>query len=159
MKAAVVAVLALLGCGATLPKNARPGPTSVVIEHYSVDVPAGYSIAEVGPKEDFDLYLIISVRSPRKRLGLYIGNHPSFPAYKWGRRAREETKTDVSLEEFEYDGQKMEGLMTFSGLTYKTQSHSPFPRVHYFTNDADAADAKRFAEIVRSIRVTKPHLE
>jgi len=53
----------------------------------------------------------------------------------------------------------MEGALTFSGLSYKATTQSPYTRVHYFAADLDPTTAQVFADIVRSIRVARAHLD
>ena len=54
---------------------------------------------------------------------------------------------------------RMEGVLTFSGLSYKATPHSPYTQIHYFATDVDPSTARIFADIVRSIRVARAHLD
>jgi len=135
--------------------------TTRSINHYDVDVPAGFVITDRSPRRaDFDLYEV-SGGSSGAKLQLYFGNHPRFPTYKWAGAPRAESQDGRSAKEYPYSPaeKRMEGVLTFSGLSYKATPHSPYTQIHYFATDVDPSTARIFADIVRSIRVARAHLD
>jgi hypothetical protein len=131
------------------------------MNHYDLDLPAGYAVKDITPPlADFELYEISGSRAGA-RLGLYFGNHPQFPKYEWAGPPRSESKKGRTSQQYPYSSKerRMEGRIMFDGLSYKTTAHSPYTYAHYFATDVNADEARIFEEIVRSIRVARPHLD
>jgi len=134
--------------------------TTRSINHYDVDLPTDFAIEDRSPRRaDFDLYEITAGRSGAK-LVLYVGNHPSFPKFKWAGAPVSESRDGRSAKEYRYSPaeKRMEGVLTFSGLSYKA-TESPYTHVHYFAADVDPSAARLFEDIIRSIRVARAHLD
>ena len=127
--------------------------------HYSIEIPAGYVVKDVSPPMmDFDLYQLVDGRG-KARCGLYFGNAPQFPFYKWGSKSPVESREAGRMKKAFQSSTRMEGVLEFSGLTYKTTPYTPFSMIHYFADGLSADDIKAFSAMVNSIHVTKKHLE
>ena len=54
------------------------GQVVQVVEHYAIDVPAGFALKDVSPRDmDFDLYALVDKRTGAVKGTVYIGNAPS----------------------------------------------------------------------------------
>lgn len=136
--------------------------TTYSINHYDIDISAGYRIGHLErPVDDFDLYEVRPLGRNSPRLLLYFGNHPRFPRLKWSTAAVVASKDGETTKTYSFSEKypQIEGLMTFDGLTYKDSGASPFTCVHYFATGLTDATARAFDEIVKSIRVSKRHLD
>lgn len=145
-----------------MPLAAAPDHTPQSINHYEVDIPAGYEIQNVTPpRADFDLY---EVHHDGKRAGiltLYFGNFPGFPELKWPGPPHVQVRHGATFKMYPYSrgSRQMEGLIMFGGLTYKKSPGSPFSLIHYRAKDIEDNEARDFAAIIKSIRVSKQHLD
>ncbi len=130
-----------------------------VIEHYAIAVPAGYVLKDVSPKlMDFDLYALADQRTGSVKCTLYVGNHPAFPKFRWSGRPTESGRSGGTRKEFR-SPDRVEGLMNFSGVTYKNTPGSPFETIHYFADHLSAHEMKVVTAVLDTIRIAKPHLE
>jgi hypothetical protein len=93
--------------------------------------------------------------------GLYFGNAPDFPTFKWKTLPYEEKVGNLTKRTFKYresDG-SIEGVLIFTGLSYGSSTQSPYTQVHYFAEGIDKKTAETVIEIISSLRVVEPHLE
>jgi hypothetical protein len=135
------------------------GGTVQVVEHYAIEVPAGHVLKDVSPKLiDFDLYALTDTHTGRVKCTVYFGNAPSFPELRWSGRPTESKQSTGTRKEFR-GPDRIEGLMTFHGLSYKRTPFSPVGSIHYFADHLTAGDVKLVATMVDSITVAKKHLE
>jgi hypothetical protein len=131
----------------------------VQVAHYSIEVPAGYRLTEASTERaDFDLYALTSRDGKITICTLYFGNAPRFPVRKWGGKPVETKERDRVAKTFR-SANTLEGVITFSGLTYKDTSSTPFGTIHYFSGALDPAEMKVVQRLVDSIQVTQPHIE
>ncbi len=70
----------------------------------------------------------------------------------------ESSSGDRTRSEFR-SADRIEGLMTFQGLTQKKLSPSPFGMIHYVADHLRAADLEAVTALVDSIRLVKKDLE
>jgi hypothetical protein len=130
-----------------------------VVEHYGIEVPAGYILKDVSPKQmDFDLYALADTRTGSVKCTLYFGNAPAFPKLRWSGKPTESRQHGASRKEFR-SSDRIEGLMNFDGLSYKGVPASPFESVHYFADHLSTADVKLVATMVDSITIAKKDLK
>lgn len=133
--------------------------TSITLEHYSIEIPAGYELEDVSPMGDFDLYQVTRRGSKSVVCGLYIGNFPSFPKLDWGSqrsvRTMGDNRTTVALQRPD----AMEGVIRFSGLTYKGSTGTPWQAIHYMCDRLDEVGAKEMAAMIASIKVVRPDVD
>jgi hypothetical protein len=137
------------------------GPTSSSIEHYSIEVPAGYEAKDVSPPMmDFEVYRVARQHSNGVACGLYLGNAPGFPKLRWSSKKPVETKGDGRITKaFERPG-ALEGLIEFSGLTYKdSKIGSPFTFIHYWCDKLDEGSGRDMLKMIASIKVARAHLD
>jgi hypothetical protein len=153
----MIGILALI-LVATPPAPSARGAVQVV-EHYAIEVPADYTLKDVSPKiMDFDLYALAEKRTGIVKCTLYVGNAPAFPKLRWSGKPTESTQNLGTKKEYR-SSDRIEGLMTFQGLTYKDSAGSPFTSLHYFADHLSAADLKVVAAMVGSISIAKKDLK
>ena len=141
--------------------GSAPAAASLILQHYSIEIPAGYEAKDVSPPTmDFALYQVTRRGSKRLACSLYLGNSPNFPELHWsGRKAVETKSDDHTTTAFQRQG-AIEGVMSFSGLTYKEQrSGSPWTSVHYLCHDLDQAGMRDMLRMIASIKVVRPHVD
>lgn len=132
-----------------------------LVNHFSIDIPHGYIVKDVTPAmADFQL---IEIRLPGRKgnkMSVYFGNAPSSPQYDWV-DVIPETDLDKSPLNWhryrERDG-SLEGLRSFTGLTYGGTPQSPYTQIHYFGKGINRRTAKQFEDMVTSIKVVRPNL-
>jgi hypothetical protein len=162
----LAAVVFAFGCASTDPRHdpasgsSAGAVTSISIAHYSIEIPAGYEVKDVSPPmTDFELYRV--TRHGREKLGcgLYFGFAPKFPQLQWSGQP-EQTKGDKrSTRAFQRSG-AIEGLIEFSGLTYKnSRIGSPFRMIHYACDRLDEGAARDMLKMIASIKVTRAQLD
>jgi len=150
-------VLALILLAA--PPAPASGAAVQVIEHYAIEVPPGYALKDASPQlMDFDLYALTDQRTGAVKCTLYFGNAPQFPKLRWSGRPVETKQGGGTRREFR-SPERIEGLLTFEGLSYKNVPFSPFESIHYFADHLSAAEPKAVAAMVDSVRVAKKKLE
>jgi hypothetical protein len=141
---------------------APPAPTAGRVQtfnHYAIEIPAGYVVKDVSPPmTDFDLYQLIDGKG-KVKCGLYFGNAPKFPTYKWGSKLPVETRDASRAKKAFQSSTRMEGVLKFSGLTYKTTPDTPFSMIHFFADGLSTDEIKAFSAMVDSIHVVQKHLE
>ena len=131
------------------------GPVVQMVEHYAIEVPAGYTLKDVSPKLiDFELFALVDKRTSATKCTLYIGNFPSFPKLRWAGSPTESKGSDRTRREFR-STDRIEGVMTFTGVTYQDSTGSPFTSIHYFADRLSGAEIKVVTAMVDSIRVAK----
>jgi hypothetical protein len=166
-KMMLLAVFCLVGIGGGVAaKEGRMDvnkPERRVFRHYSVEIPDEFVLERVSrPFMDFDLYRIVA-KTPNKILGeLFFGNHPAFPHLLWpGMVAKEKTEKGGTTKEFPFDPARgqMEGMMCFPGLTYKDIEYSPWTCVYYYAAEINSDEAAEMNNMIKSIRVVKPHVD
>jgi hypothetical protein len=152
----MAATLALVFLAAT----AAPGESKMqVIEHYAVQVPAGYILKDMSPKMmDFDLYALTESSSGEVKCTLYVGNDPRFPRFRWSGKPIESSPAGGTRKEFR-SADRIEGLLTFKGVTYGNSLPSPFQTIHYFADHLSAIDMKVVTALVDSVSVVKKDLK
>lgn len=153
----MIAILALvLAAASTMPGT---GPVVQVVEHYGIEVPAGYVLKDVSPRmTDFSLYALTEKRTGKVSCTLYVGNHPDFPKLRWSGKPVKARQSGGTRKEFRSSDQ-IEGLMTFPDVTYRGSEGSPFQTIHYFADHLRALDMKAVTAMVDSISVAKKDLE
>lgn len=153
----MIAILALvLTSAAPLPGD---GPVVQVVEHYGIEVPAGYVLKDVSPKMmDFDLYALTEKRTGKVKCTLYVGNHPAFPKLRWSGKPVETRQSGGTRKEFR-SSDRVEGLMTFLDVTYKDSGGSPFQTIHYLADHLRAPDLEVVTAMLDSISVAKKELK
>ena len=130
--------------------------------HYSIHLPSGYILQDVTLQmADFELFEVVNKENPSDKMNLYIGNHPHFPGYDWKESSSESTGENVKKTFYNYrqsDG-ALEGMLVFSGLSYRGSAHSPYSRIHYFAKTVNGEASDRFLKIIASIEVVEPDLK
>src|SRR5690242_8511645 len=96
-----------------------------IVAHYSFDVPSGYRLKIASRCEDFDLYALTRRDDKKTLCTLYLGNAPRFPIRKWEGKPVETTERGRTRRSFR-SSNAIEGVITFSGLTYKDTPFTPF---------------------------------
>jgi hypothetical protein len=133
----------------------------VEINHYSIHVPSGYVLRDITPQmADFELFEIVNKDDRSDKLSLYFGNFPQFPSYDWKESPTESAGAGVKKTFYNYrksDG-SLEGVLVFSGLSYRHSAYSPYSRIHYFATAVSSEASDRFLKIIASIEVVKPNL-
>jgi hypothetical protein len=130
-------------------------PVAQIVEHYAIEVPAGYALKDVSPKLiDFELFALVDKRTRSTKCTLYIGNFPSFPMFRWAGSPIESKGSDRTRREFR-SAHRVDGLMSFRGVTYQDSAESPFTSIHYFADHLSRAEIKIVTAMVDSIRVAK----
>ena len=130
-----------------------------VVEHYAIEVPAGYVLKDVSPKlMDFDLYALADQRTGTVKCTLYVGNHPAFPKFRWRGKPIESGRNGETRKEFR-SSDRVEGVMNFSGVTYKNTPGSPFETIHYFADHLNAHEMQVLTALLDSIHIARAHLE
>jgi hypothetical protein len=163
-RAGLAVTVFALGCStadARLVEGQRisTGATSITMAHYSIEIPAGYEARHVPVRADFDLSQVGRRGSSKVSCGFYLGNFSQFPQGHWGRRKPLETRGENrTTTTFQCPG-TLEGLITFSGLSYKKSGDSPWTTVHYFCDDLDESGMKDMLGMVDSIKVVRPHVD
>jgi hypothetical protein len=108
---------------------ATPPSTSISVEHYSIQIPGGYEAKDVSPPM------------------------MDFEVYRVTRQR--EGRTTKALQR----PGALEGLIEFSGLTYKESSRgSPFTFIHYWCEALDEGARRDMLGMIASITVARPHL-
>ena len=149
--------LALLAAGPA--PASGTSPTRTQIEHFSVEVPAGYELKDSSPRMmDFDLYDLIDLKTKKARCRLYVGNHPNFPLFTWANAPTVSRTADREQTDFR-SATRVEGKIKFSGLTYKKQSYSGWTIVHYMAENLSEPEVQLIGRMIASIAVTRPHLD
>jgi hypothetical protein len=145
---------------AAAPALAAPAAGRVqTFNHYAIEIPAGYVVKDVSqPMMDFDLYQLVDGKGKAK-CGLYFGNFPQFPTYKWGTTPPVETRDASRTKKAYQSSTRMEGVLQFSGLSYKMLPNTPFSLIHYFADGLSAEELKAMSAMVDSIHVVQKHLE
>ena len=159
-RAAAITLLAGWSVMSIAIDDAHAKARAFAVTHYDLDVPDAYSLHDVSPPQsDFALYVVESKTSHAK-LGLYFGNSPGFPKLKWEGALVTTSSTNKTSKDFPYRVQKrqLEGLMTFTGLRFRSSRMTPFSSIHYFASDVNSDDGKAFTGIVQSIRVARATL-
>lgn len=133
------------------------------INHYVFVVPPGYEVQDVSPEMmDYQILNIRNTADPIAVFRIYFGNHPRFPIFEWDVPPVEKSLgKDCTMRMFEYrerDG-AIEGVLHFTGLSYKDLSISPYTCVHFFAQGIDKASAEQLMTVVSGLRVAEPHLE
>jgi hypothetical protein len=153
----MIASIVLAALGAS---SAAPAVTSITVTHYSIEIPLGYEARDVSPPMmDFDLYSITRRGSKRVACTLYFGNHPQFPKLRWPSQKPVETKSDKRTTKAFQRSDAIEGLIEFSGLTYKSSGHTPWTLIHYFCDGLDELAVRHMVGMISSIKVVQPHVE
>ena len=150
-------LLGPLGCAAQAVVGPPLNPGRHVIHHYSVELPAGYTMQHVWPKMDFDLYVVIARDDEMRKCTLYFGNFPSFPKFQWSGEPTVTSANGWTRKEFR-SLEKIEGLVSASGLTYRG-SFTPFSRVHYYCHDLRPGEVSTFSAMMDSLRIAKPVIQ
>lgn len=131
------------------------------INHYSIQLLSDYVLVDVTPKmADFELVEVVNKEHPDDKLSIYFGNAPHFPAYDWKESPSESEGEGMRKTTYNYrqrDG-AMEGMLVFSGLSYRGSKHSPYSRIHYFANAVNKETSDRFLKVIESIRVVRPNI-
>jgi hypothetical protein len=136
-----------------------PNPTAISVEHFSIEIPPGYEAGEASPPMmDFDLYRVTRRGSKAVACVLYFGNAPNFPQLHWSEKPIE-TKGDQRITKAHQRRGAIEGLLKFSGLSYKSQTGSPFTFIHYAGEKLDDVAIKDMLKMIASIKVVRPHLD
>jgi hypothetical protein len=150
-------VLALF---AATPAAAAPtAGDAQTFNHYAIKIPAGYVVKDVSPPMmDFDLYQLVDGKGTVK-CGLYFGNAPRFPIYGWGSKSPVDSGDASRMKKAYQSSTRMEGVIEFSGLTYKGLPATPFSKIHYFADRLSADDVKALSAMVDSIRVVEKDLK
>ncbi|MFL6710078.1 MAG: hypothetical protein ACJ8HI_17900 [Massilia sp.] len=133
-----------------------------LITHYCIKLPAGYSLKNITPPAaDFELLELYRSKDRNEKLTVYFGNAPSFPVYDWGNSSPMQKRHEVARTWLEYDGKNgaIEGVLNFSGLSYRGSSQSPYSQVHYFGRGLDAESGAQLKAIIVLITVFKPILD
>ena len=134
----------------------------VKINHYSVHLPSGYVMQDITPQmADFELIEVVNKENPGDKMNLYFGNHPHFPGFDWKEAPSESEGVGVKKTIYNYrqsDG-ALEGMLVFSGLSYRGSAHSPYSRIHYFAKAVNGEARDRFLTIIASIEVDEPNLK
>jgi hypothetical protein len=153
----MMGILALvLTSAATVPADGR---VVQQVEHYAIEVPAGYVLKDVSPKMmDFELYALTEKRTGKAKCTLYVGNQPAFPKLRWSGKPVESRQSGGTRKEFR-SSDRVEGLMTFQDVTYKDSGGSPFQTIHYFAEHLSAPDMTVLAAMLDSITVTRKELK
>jgi hypothetical protein len=148
-------VLAAVAATATAPTS-----NSISIAHYSIEIPVRYEAKDVSPPMmDFQLYRVTRQGSKSVGCVLYLGFAPRFPQLHWSGKPVETKGDERTTKAFQRPG-ALEGLIEFSGLTYKNErSASPFRIIHYACDKLDESAAKDMLRMIASIRVTRAHLD
>jgi hypothetical protein len=129
-----------------------------VIEHYAVQVPAGYVLKDVSPKlMDFELYALTDSRSGEVKCTLYVGNNPRFPTLRWSGNPSQSHQGAGTRREFR-SADRIEGVMMFERVS-KSSLMSPFQVIHYFADHLSAVDMKAVAALVDSVIVVHQDLQ
>jgi hypothetical protein len=154
------ALLAISG-GGCMNMAFGKGLSEKKINHYSLQIPHDYRMRDITPPMmDFELYEVHKVGNPKVKFDIYFGNNPSFPKFKWKEESLNSTKDNCSTKVFKYrksDG-AIEGLLSYSGLSYKGSNQSPYTTIHYFASGLSEKEADVLLGIISSIKVVKPNL-
>jgi len=142
------------------PGTSAPAATSIAVAHYLIEIPANYEAKNMSPMSDFDLYRVRHKRWWGADCILYFGNFPSFPKLPWGShqvvQARSDDRTTTA---FQRPG-AIEGLIKFSGLSYKdSKAGSPWMSIHYLCDGLDEVEMKDLLGMISSITVVRPHVD
>ena len=130
-----------------------------MVGHYSIEIPPGYEARKVSPPMmDFDVYRVMRQGSKGSGCGLYFGNHPSFPKLHWSQEAVETNSDNRTTTAFQRPG-AIEGLIKFSGVSYKASRVSPWQLIHYFCDELDDVGMKTMPAMIASIKVVQPHVD
>ena len=131
------------------------------INHYSIHVPSSYVLRDITPQmADFELFEVVNKEDRSDKLSIYFGSHPQFPGYDWKEPPSESAGAGVRKTFYNYresDG-SLEGMLVFSGLSYRHSAHSPYSRIHYFAKAANSEASERFLKIIASIEIANPNL-
>ena len=156
-----------VGCASTdahrseqRPGVSAPTATSITVEHYLIEIPANYEVENLQPRSDFDLYRVRHKRWWGGHCILYFGNFPSFPQLRWASHERVAARVeDRTTTAFQRPG-AIEGLIEFSGLSYKdSKASSPFRFIHYLCDGLDEVEMKDLLGMVSSIKVVRPYVD
>jgi hypothetical protein len=109
---------------------------------------------------DFEVYRVARPHSTAGGCGVYFGNSPRFPDLHWVSKKPVETKGEGrTTKAFQRPG-AIEGLMEFSGLSYRnSKSGSPFTFIHYWCDQLDEGGGRDMLRMIASIKVVKAHLD
>jgi hypothetical protein len=150
-------LLVLLAAGSSTASGASPTRTQV--QHFSIEVPAGYELKDSSPPMiDFDLYDLIELKTKKARCRLYLGNSPKFPLFSWSGAPTVSRAPGREQTEFRSKS-RVEGTIKYSGLTYKKSPSSPWTIVHYMAEHLSEGEVQLIERMIGSITVTRPHLD
>ena len=90
--------------------------------------------------------------------GLCFGNAPGFPKLHWSQEAVETTSDNRTTTAFQ-GRDAIEGLIKFSGLSYKNSVGSPWTLIHDFCDDLDEVGMKNMSAMIQLIKVVRPHVD
>ena len=161
MKTAVACIFLLMLGGGQMNQVFGKEASEKKVNHYSFKLPVGYISKDITPPMmDFELIEIHKAKSHKTKLVLYFGNNPSFPKFKWDTSPMEEKDGNRTRRSFGYresDG-AMEGVLIFTGLSYRGSNQSPYTQIHYFASGVDKNSAGELSGIIASLKVVEPNL-
>ena len=129
-----------------------------VVQHYRVEVPAGYVLKDLSPKQkDVRLYALADTRTGSVKCRFFLGHLPKFPKLRWSGKPTESRQSGGSRKEFRA-ADRIEGLMNFDGLSWKGYPMSPFGWIYYVGDHLSASEVKLVATMMDSISVIKKDL-
>jgi hypothetical protein len=85
-------IMAVLGSPAM---NAEQ-PLGYRNDYFSLELLEGFNVTKTSPVEDFDVYWV--AKDSKRYIGVYVGNHPSFPKLK---NDGSSTETTLKTDKFE----------------------------------------------------------
>ena len=137
-----------------------PGPTSISIEHDQSRSPQVTKPTDVSPPMmDFEVYRVARQHSNGVACGLDFGNAPGFPKLHGRRRNLSRRRAMGARPRHSRDRARSEGLIEFSGLTYKdSKIGSPFTFIHYWCDRLDEGAGRDMLKMITSIKVARAHL-
>lgn len=132
-----------------------------LVNHFSIDIPHGYIVKDVTPAmADFQLIEIRLAGRKGHKVSMYFGNAPSSPMYDWidVTPETELNKSPLNWHRYRERDGSLEGVRSFTGLSYRGTSQSPYTKIHYFGKGINRRTAKQFEAMVASIKVVRPNL-
>ena len=143
----------------TPPAKANPLVGRAVIAHFALDVPSGFELVDVSPRmADFALYELVDREKNRAICRIYVGNSPAFPSLQWSGSPKVLRQPRRKKREFRATN-RIEGRITFSGLSYKGSAGTPFSTIHYFADALSETNLQSIDQLIESIAVMRTHIE
>lgn len=132
----------------------------VKVNHYSVEIPAGFELKDITPNMvDFQLMEIHKTGKKKPNIIVYFGNSPSFPKYDWPALNKErDLENTADWQSYREDDGAFEGVSTFHGLSYRGSSESPYTKIHYFGIGINKDSIVQFKKIISSMKVSQSKL-